>query len=56
MSDRAIVLAQAQMAIKVALRTPRAIIFTVAFPIVFLVLFNSIFINGGDETRRCRTT
>jgi ABC-2 type transport system permease protein len=49
-SDRVIVLTQARLAIKVALRTPRAIIFTVAFPIVFLVLFNSIFINGGDET------
>lgn len=50
MSDRAIVFEQAKLAIKVALRTPRAIIFTVAFPIVFLVLFNSIFINGGDES------
>jgi ABC-2 type transport system permease protein len=50
MSDRGIVLAQAQMAIKVALRTPRAIFFTVAFPIVLLVLFNSIFIKGNDHT------
>jgi ABC-2 type transport system permease protein len=48
-SDRGIVLAQARMAIKVALRTPRTIIFTVAFPLVFLVLFNSIFINSGDS-------
>ncbi len=50
MSDRGIVLAQARMAITVALRTPRAIIFTMAFPLVFLVLFNSIFSNGGDNT------
>lgn len=49
MRDRGIVLAQARMAIAVALRTPRAIIFTVAFPLVLLVLFNSIFINGGDD-------
>ena len=50
MSDRGIVLAQARMAIIVALRTPRAIIFTVAFPLILLVLFNSIFNNGGHET------
>jgi ABC-2 type transport system permease protein len=50
MSDRVIVLTQARMAIAVALRTPRTIIFTVAFPLVFLVLFNSIFANGGDNT------
>jgi ABC-2 type transport system permease protein len=49
MSDRGIVLTQARMAINVALRTPRTIIFTVAFPLVFLVLFNSIFINNGNN-------
>jgi ABC-2 type transport system permease protein len=48
-NDRGIVLAQARMAITVALRTPRAIIFTVAFPLILLVLFNSIFINGGSN-------
>ncbi|MGN6816607.1 MAG: ABC transporter permease [Solirubrobacterales bacterium] len=50
MSDRAIVLAQARMAVLVALRTPRTVIFTIAFPIVLLVLFNSIFNAGGNET------
>jgi ABC-2 type transport system permease protein len=50
MRDGGIVLAQARIAIAVALRTPRTIIFTMAFPLVFLVLFNSIFINGGDNT------
>jgi ABC-2 type transport system permease protein len=50
MKDRQIVVAQALLAIKVAMRVPRALVFTVAFPLVFLVLFNSIFINGGDET------
>ena len=34
----------------VALRTPRALVFTFAFPLILLVLFNSIFIKGGDET------
>lgn len=50
MSSRAMVLAQARMAILVALRTPRTVIFTMAFPIVLLVLFNSIFNAGGNET------
>ncbi|HET9186026.1 MAG TPA: ABC transporter permease [Solirubrobacterales bacterium] len=50
MSDRAIVLAQARIAIRIALRTPRTVIFTIAFPLVLLVLFNSIFSKGGDET------
>jgi ABC-2 type transport system permease protein len=49
-SDRGIVLAQARMAIAVALRTPRTIIFTVAFPLVLLVLFNSLFDHGGKDT------
>lgn len=50
MKDRAIVLKQTRAAIAVALRTPRALVFTIAFPLIFLVLFNSIFIKGGDET------
>jgi ABC-2 type transport system permease protein len=50
LSDRTIVLAQARTAIAVALRTPRALVFTIAFPLVLLVLFNSIFINGGDNS------
>lgn len=50
MSDRGIVLAQARMAMLVALRTPRTIIFTIAFPVILLVLFNSIFNAGGSET------
>ena len=50
MSDRAIVLAQARLAILVATRTPRTLIFTIAFPLIFLVLFNSIFIGGDNST------
>jgi ABC-2 type transport system permease protein len=49
-NDRGIVLAQARMAILVALRTPRTVIFSIAFPIILLVLFNSIFNAGGNET------
>jgi ABC-2 type transport system permease protein len=49
-SSRAVVVAQARMAILVALRTPRTVIFSIAFPIVLLVLFNSIFNAGGQET------
>lgn len=50
MNDRGVVLAQARMAILVALRTPRVLIFTAAFPLILLVLFNSIFSKGGNET------
>jgi ABC-2 type transport system permease protein len=49
-SDRGIVIAQARMALLVALRTPRTIIFTITFPVILLVLFNSIFNSGGQET------
>ncbi|MET0558653.1 MAG: ABC transporter permease [Solirubrobacterales bacterium] len=48
MRDRGMILAQARMAILVATRTPRTLLFTIAFPLVFLVLFNSIFIHGND--------
>jgi ABC-2 type transport system permease protein len=48
-SDRRTVLKLAKMAILVALRTPRAIIFTALFPLILLVLFNSIFIGGADN-------
>jgi ABC-2 type transport system permease protein len=50
MSDRRIVLALSRAAITVSLRTPRTLVFTIAFPVVMLVLFNSIFIQGGDNT------
>src|ERR1700709_298356 len=38
------------MAILVALRTPRALVFTVAFPLIPLVLFTSLFNHGGRDT------
>lgn len=50
MSSQAIVVEQAKLAIKVALRTPRTLIFTIAFPLILLVLFNSIFNHGGNQT------
>lgn len=49
MSARAAVTAQARAAIVVALRTPRGLVFTLAFPLVMLVLFNSIFVNGSES-------
>jgi ABC-2 type transport system permease protein len=50
MSTRRMVIAQARAAIVVALRTPRTLVFTIFFPLLFLVLFNSIFIKGGSES------
>lgn len=50
MSVRRIVYAQARAAVVVALRTPRTLVFTIFFPLLFLVLFNSIFVKGGDQT------
>lgn len=48
MSDRRLVLSQTRVAILVALRTPRGLVFTLAFPLILLVLFNSIFISGNQ--------
>lgn len=50
MSRRAMVSVQTRLAILVALRTPRAMVFTFLFPLLFLVLFDSIFIKGGNQT------
>ncbi len=47
MSDGRLVLIQARYILLARSREPRAIIFTVAFPIFFLVIFNSIFTNGN---------
>ena len=43
MSDARLVLVQARYILACRSREPRAIIFTVAFPLFFLVIFNSIF-------------
>jgi ABC-2 type transport system permease protein len=50
MSDAAIVLTQARYALATALRTRRTIFLSVIFPVILLVLFNSIFTQGGDQT------
>jgi ABC-2 type transport system permease protein len=50
MSDVGLVLLQARYTILTTLRTPRAMIFGALFPIIFLLLFNSIFTNGGPDT------
>lgn len=49
-ADLRIVWVQARQAILVVLRTPRVLVFTAAFPLLLLVLFNSIFIEGGDNS------
>ncbi len=50
MSDHRIVWAQTKAAVAVALRTPRTLVLTIAFPLVLLIIFNSIFGHGGHET------
>ena len=52
MSDAAIVAAQARFAIATALRTRRTIFLSVIFPVVLLVLFNSIFTHGGTQSTK----
>ena len=48
MSDLGLVLKQAGYGLKSLSRNPRALVFTVALPIVMLLLFASIFSKGGD--------
>jgi ABC-2 type transport system permease protein len=50
MSDVGLILVQARYAILATLRTPRALLFGALFPIIFLLLFNSLFTQGGDQT------
>ena len=50
MNDGAIVLAQARFAITTALRTRRTVFLTALFPVILLILFNSIFTSSGDQT------
>jgi ABC-2 type transport system permease protein len=50
MSDAGLVLVQTRYAILATLRTPRALLFGALFPIIFLILFNSLFTNGGPDT------
>jgi ABC-2 type transport system permease protein len=50
MNDAALVLTQTRYTILATLRTPRAMVFGALFPIIFLLLFNSVFTNGGPDT------
>ena len=50
MSDLGLVLVQTRYAVVATLRTPRALLFGALFPIIFLLLFNSLFTSGGPQT------
>jgi ABC-2 type transport system permease protein len=50
MSDVGLVLVQTRYAVLSTLRTPRAMLFGALFPIIFLLLFNSLFTDGGPQT------
>lgn len=49
-SPVALLFRQTGYGLKTLSRNPRALVFTIAFPIVLLVLFNAIFDSGGDQT------
>jgi ABC-2 type transport system permease protein len=49
-ADLRLVLLQTRYALLTTARTPRVVVFGVVFPIILLVLFNSIFSSGGDPT------
>jgi ABC-2 type transport system permease protein len=51
MSDLALVLSQTRYALISTSRNPRAVVFSLAFPVILLVLFNEIFISGNDTTK-----
>jgi hypothetical protein len=48
MGDVALVLRQTYYGLKSRRRNPRAVVFAILFPIVFLFLFNSIFASSGN--------
>jgi ABC-2 type transport system permease protein len=50
MADVRIALTQARYALLTAFRNPRTVVFQMAFPVLLLILFNSIFTNGTDES------
>lgn len=50
MSDARLVLTQTRYALKTLRRTPQALVFGVAFPIVLLLLFNAIFTRQNSTT------
>jgi ABC-2 type transport system permease protein len=50
MADLPLVLVQARYALLTTARTPRVMVFGVVFPLILLVLFNSIFSSSGNST------
>jgi ABC-2 type transport system permease protein len=51
-ADLQLALTQARYALISSFRNPRTVVFQMAFPIVLLILFNSIFTKGSDESVR----
>jgi len=51
MSDLVLVLTQTRYALISTSRNPRAVVFSIAFPVILLVLFNEIFVSGTDTTK-----
>lgn len=49
MNPRAAVFAQTRVALIVALRTPKGLVFSLVMPLFLLFLFNSVFIKGGES-------
>jgi ABC-2 type transport system permease protein len=50
MADLHLALTQSRYALLTAFRTPRTVVFTLAFPVVLLVMFDSIFTNGAADS------
>ncbi len=51
MSDVAMVLNQTRYALISTSRNPRAVVFSLAFPVILLVMFNEIFVSGSDTVK-----
>ena len=51
MSDLALTVRQTAFNLRGGLRNARAVVFTIVMPVVFLVLFNSVFSGSNGTTR-----
>lgn len=51
MSDLPLVLTQARYAVISTSRNPRAVVFSLLFPVILLVMFNEIFVKSGDTVK-----
>jgi ABC-2 type transport system permease protein len=51
-SDLQLALTQARYGLLASFRTPRTVVFGIAFPVVLLVMFNSIFTGGASDSVR----